>query len=232
MDRFEETKAGREEARKKLEAESEAMIDKTRQSAEEIYAASILYSDSTLKELEEEMARARALIQKTWEETDERIADRLRMLEQNRRELKRQLEQMEQSRVYTELIGKAKRQEEREQEEQKSLNRRADGVRRKQTDNADKEKVAEQESKESGLTEEQKKIEIYVAEAYRDKILEAPELADAYPFDDEDDNTTEFRAEDFDLDAEYFAWKEEINGSPVYVQERKKGIKDIFKRVK
>lgn len=232
MDRFEETKASREEARKKLEAESEAMIDRTRQSAEEIYAASILYSDSTLKELEEEMTRARALIQKTWEETDERIAERLRMLEQNRRELKRQLEQMEQSRIYTELIGKAKCQEEREREEQKSLNRKADGVRRKQADNADKEKMTEQESEESSLTEEQKKIEIYVAEAYRDKIPEAPELADAYPFDEEDDNITEFRAEDFDLDAEYFAWKEEINGSPVYVQERKKGIKDIFKRVK
>ncbi|MBP3543050.1 MAG: hypothetical protein J6J86_02370, partial [Lachnospiraceae bacterium] len=87
----------------------------------------------------------------------------------------------------------------------------------------------------SGLTEEQKKIEIYVAEAYRDKIASTDDLPDLDFDDDFDsvaDNITEFRAEDFDLDAEYFAWKEEINGSPVYVQGSKKGIKDIFKRVK
>ena len=44
----------------------------------------------------------------------------------------------------------------------------------------------------------------------------------------------EYRAEDFDLDAEYFAWKEEINGAPsaAYAPETKKGLKDIFKRVK
>ncbi|MBP3543238.1 MAG: hypothetical protein J6J86_03315, partial [Lachnospiraceae bacterium] len=111
MDRFEETRASREESLKKLETESDAVIDKTRQSAEEIYAASILYSDSTLKELEDEVAHARELIHQTWEDMDKRMADRLRMLEQNRRELKHQLEQMEQSRIYVDLIGKAKRQE-------------------------------------------------------------------------------------------------------------------------
>ena len=237
MDRFEETRASREESIKKLEAESDAIIDKTRQSAEEIYAASILYSDSTLKELEDEVAHARELIHQTWEDMDKRMAERLRMLEQNRRELKHQLEQMEQSRIYVDLIGKAKRQEIEEEEEQKSLNKTV-----RITEHQKKEAAAKQadqkleEEEESGLTEEQKKIEIYIAEAYRDKIAVVDDLPNLDFEDDDDfdmvDNITEFRAEDFDLDAEYFAWKEEINGSPVYVQGPKKGIKDIFKRVK
>lgn len=237
MDRFEETRASREESLKKLEAESDAIIDKTRQSAEEIYAASILYSDSTLKELEDEVAHARELIHQTWEDMDKRMADRLRMLEQNRRELKHQLEQMEQSRIYVDLIGRAKRQELEEEEEQKSLNKTV-RITEHQKKLADKKQAVEmqEDEEESGLTEEQKKIEIYVAEAYRDKIAAVDDLPDL-DFDDDDfdsvvDNITEFRAEDFDLDAEYFAWKEEINGSPVYVQGSKKGIKDIFKRVK
>lgn len=228
MDRFEETKASREESLKKLEAESEAVIDKTRQSAEEIYAASILYSDSTLKELEDEMSHARELIHQTWEDMDKRMADRLRMLEQNRRELKQQLEQLEQSRIYVDLIGKAKRQEADEEKEQKSLNKplRAAGQRRPE--------VVKKE--ESNLTEEQKKIEIYVAEAYRDKVPVEEKLPEPEPedgdLDGEHGNITEFRAEDFDLDAEYFAWKEEINGSSVYARNGKKGIRDILKRVK
>lgn len=234
MDRFEETRASREESLKKLETESDAVIDKTRQSAEEIYAASILYSDSTLKELEDEVAHARELIHQTWEDMDKRMADRLRMLEQNRRELKHQLEQMEQSRIYVDLIGKAKRQELEEEEEQKSLNKTV-RITEHQKKLADKKQAGEMQEEESGLTEEQKKIEIYVAEAYRDKIASTDDLPDLDFDDDFDsvaDNITEFRAEDFDLDAEYFAWKEEINGSPVYVQGSKKGIKDIFKRVK
>ncbi len=237
MDRFEETRASREESLKKLEAESNAVIEKTTQSAEEIYAASILYSDSTLKELEDEVTHARELIHQTWEDMDKRMADRLRMLEQNRRELKHQLEQMEQSRIYVDLIGKAKRQELEEEEEQKSLNKTVRITEHQKKLAAKKQAVEMQEDEEeSGLTEEQKKIEIYVAEAYRDKIAAVDDLPDL-DFDDDDfdsvvDNITEFRAEDFDLDAEYFAWKEEINGSPVYVQGSKKGIKDIFKRVK
>ena len=82
---------------------------------------------------------------------------------------------------------------------------------------------------ESGLTEEQKKIEIYVAEAYKNKV-DMPKAEEQPVLE----KVQEFQAEDFDLDAEYFAWKEEINGAPSasYPVETKKGLKDIFKRIK
>ncbi len=231
MDRYEESQASRELALQKYKEETDAMVEKASESAEEIYAGSILYSDSTLRELEAEVVRARESIQKTWEDIDKRMAERLDFLEKNRRELKDQLEQMNQSRVYLELIGKAKRAEREEAEEQKRLNK----VKRVQ----EQKKDTESQEEESGLTEEQKKIEIYVAEAYREKVPEKKENKA-----EKDNNAVqeesaalevqEYRAEDFDLDAEYFAWKEEINGAPsaAYAPETKKGLKDIFKRVK
>lgn len=231
MDRYEESQASRELALQKYKEETDAMVEKASESAEEIYAGSILYSDSTLRELEAEVVRARESIQKTWEDIDKRMAERLDFLEKNRRELKDQLEQMNQSRVYLELIGKAKRAEREEAEEQKRLNK----VKRVQ----EQKKDTESQEEESGLTEEQKKIEIYVAEAYREKVPEKKENKaekDNNAMQEESAalEVQEYRAEDFDLDAEYFAWKEEINGAPsaAYAPETKKGLKDIFKRVK
>lgn len=226
LDRYGESQASREAALKKFKEETDAMVEKASQSAEEIYAGSILYSDSTLRELEKEVEQARESIHKTWEEIDDRLAERLRFLEKNRRELKGQLEQMEQSRIYLDLIGKAKRAETEEKEEQKRLNK----VTRKRPD------PVTEKPDESGLTEEQKKIEIYVAEAYRNKTEAADDLlADDDLWDEESEigELHEFSTDDFDLDAEYFAWKEEINGAPAaYAPDNKKSIKDIFKRVK
>lgn len=233
MDRYEETKASREAALKQLKEESDAVIEKTNQSAEEIYAASILYSDSTLKELEEEVTQARESIQKTWEEIDRRIGERLNELAQNRRELKNQLEDMEQSRIYVDLIGKAKRREAQELEEQKRLNKTLRIIEREKQ--AQMQTIQDGEEGESSLTAEQKKIEIFVAEAYRDSTAkEETGSVDATEPMGVVEDIQEFRAEDFDLDAEYFAWKEEINGAPAvpYVSDNKKGIKDIFKRIK
>lgn len=238
MDRYEESQASRELALQKYREETEAMVAKASESAEEIYAGSILYSDSTLRELETEVVRARESIRQTWEEIDKKMAERLDFLEKNRRELKGQLEQMDQSRIYLELIGKAKRAEIEEAEEQKRLNKRKGA--QKQAANG------ETQEEESSLTEEQKKIDIYVAEAYREKVPEKKnsEKKDLEKKPEEDHSVAEeesaavemqeFRAEDFDLDGEYFAWKEEINGAPSapYAPETKKGLKDIFKRVK
>ena len=226
MDRYEETKVSRELGIQKYKEETDAMVEKASISAEEIYAGSILYSDSTLKELEAEVTKAREDIQKTWEEIDKKIVDKLNYLSANRKELKGQLEQMEQGRIYLELIGKAKIQEKEEKEEQKRLNTVAK-VREKQE--AKKTEIIDEIIEESGLTEEQKKIEIYVAEAYKNKV-DMPKAEEQPVLE----KVQEFQAEDFDLDAEYFAWKEEINGatSASYTVETKKGLKVIFKRIK
>ena len=207
MDRYEETKVSRELGIQKYKEETDAMVEKASISAEEIYAGSILYSDSTLKELEAEVTKAREDIQKTWEEIDKKIVDKLNYLSANRKELKGQLEQMEQGRIYLELIGKAKIQEKEEKEEQKRLNTVAK-VREKQE--AKKTEIIDEIIEESGLTEEQKKIEIYVAEAYKNKV-DMPKAEEQPVLE----KVQEFQAEDFDLDAEYFAWKEEINGGIV-----------------
>lgn len=268
MDRYEESKASRELAVQKYKEETDAMVERASESAEEIYAASILYSDSTLMELEQEVAHARESIQKTWENIDRQIADRLKDLEKNRKELKSQLESMEQGRMYLDLIGKVKRGEKAEQEEQKRLNR----LPRKNIEVSAEEKKEQKEEiaktkeddraldgfdgldewnemedalldlddlEESGLTEEQKKIEIYVADAYKDRVEALNEGKPAWQASGKKDEGNrgnkkeEYRAGDFDLDAEYFAWKEEINGAPpVYAADTKKGLKDIFKRIK
>lgn len=233
MDRYEESKTSRELAIQRFRKETDSMVEKASESAEEIYAGSILYSDSTLKELEDEVVQARESIQKTWEDIDKRIADKIKYLENNRAELKGQLEQMEQGRIYLDLIGKAKRAQKEEQEEQKRLNRPS-GTREAAAPAKEKQKpVGLDDFDEGGLTEEQKKIEIHVADAYKDRVFAREEEKKAEQDRDTSAAMQEFRAEDFDLDAEYFAWKEEINGAPpAYTPDAKKGLRDIFKRVK
>lgn len=233
MDRYEESKTSRELAIQRFRKETDSMVEKASESAEEIYAGSILYSDSTLKELEDEVVQARESIQKTWEDIDKRIADKIKYLENNRAELKGQLEQMEQGRIYLDLIGKAKRAQKEEQEEQKRLNRPS-GTREAAAPAKEKQKpVSLDDFDEGGLTEEQKKIEIHVADAYKDRVFAREEEKKAEQDRDTSAAMQEFRAEDFDLDAEYFAWKEEINGAPpAYTPDAKKGLRDIFKRVK
>lgn len=233
MDRYEESKTSRELAIQRFRKETDSMVEKASESAEEIYAGSILYSDSTLKELEDEVVQARESIQKTWEDIDKRIADKIKYLENNRAELKGQLEQMEQGRIYLDLIGKAKRAQKEEQEEQKRLNRPS-GTREAAAPAKETQKpVGLDDFDEGGLTEEQKKIEIHVADAYKDRVFAREEEKKAEQDRDTSAAMQEFRAEDFDLDAEYFAWKEEINGAPpAYTPDAKKGLRDIFKRVK
>lgn len=246
MDRYGESQASRELALQEFKKECDDMQEKASESAEEIYAASILYSDSTLKELEKEVERAREDIRETWDAIDRQLEERLGALRKNRRELQGQLERMEQSRIYLELIGRAKRREFEESEEQKRLNRTERQSR---------------EQEESGLTPEQKKIEIYVAEAYREKEeaedkLRAEERKTEQEAaeqkqrtgqsgtagEDRTDQISEeaaaeteqqYQADSAELDAEYFSWKEEINGGAVSASpEGRRGLKDIFKRVK
>ena len=183
--------------------------------------------------MEDEVVQARESIQKTWEDIDKRIADKIKYLENNRAELKGQLEQMEQGRIYLDLIGKAKRAQKEEQEEQKRLNRPS-GTREAAAPAKETQKpVGLDDFDEGGLTEEQKKIEIHVADAYKDRVFAREEEKKAEQDRDTSAAMQEFRAEDFDLDAEYFAWKEEINGAPpAYTPDAKKGLRDIFKRVK
>ncbi len=280
MDRFEETKVSRQRAKRKMEEEEKESLERVSKSAEEIYAASILYSDDTLDELKKKIENAEETLKHTYNEIDQQMKGYLSYIQENKKELHDQLEQMAQRRIYLQILeekNKIKAEAELSKsmaEEKKEENVAGDleGVKggssfveeKKEIPIIEKETaVAITEEKESGyVDDEAKKVEIVIktADNIEQKIEEVRQARSANLYDmqqvkekrknnvssvSEQKKETEvleqeeeigegggyFRAEDFDLDAEYFAWAEgrglkkenlEVNS--------KKGLRDLFKR--
>lgn len=255
MDRYEETKLSRERSLKKLEEESAALVKEAKDNAEQIYAASIMYTDDAMEELEKAVEEANQKIKETYETVQKQIEDRMKMLKANRKELHDQIKSLSEARYYMELMEKEKKRKEKEAKKEraeKKANEKAEVKEQKPEEEKAEKAEAGKEQEED--TPKKAEIKVRVSEHYKSRVPEADkDKKEEVPgkevhtesggegdfLDDpiEDMGQAQaavgnFRAEDFNLDAEYYSWKAE-NGSQAggYLPE-KKGIKNIFKRVK
>lgn len=282
MDRFEETKVSRQRAKRKREEEEKEALERVSKNAEEIYAASILYSDDTLDELKKKIENAEETLKHTYNQIEQQMKGYLSYIEENKKELHDQLEQMSQRRIYLQILEeKNKIKAEAEVSKSMTEEKKKENIVGDLKDLGEEERLIEEkkeipiieketavaitEEKETGyVDDEAKKVEIVIktADNIEQKIEEVRQARSANLYDmqqakgkrknnassvSEQKNETEvveqegeigeggayFRAEDFDLDAEYFAWAEgkglkkenlEVNS--------KKGLRDLFKRNK
>lgn len=179
MEEHELTEASREKARRASLRERDEMLFDTRKQAEDIYAASLMYSDRSLNEMAEVVKETRNRMDGIYGEMQARIKDELATIRHNQYELKGQLQGLIDTQKYLRLI---------------------------QDENAraakEKELQANEEPEPSPYEDTQ--IEVHVNEDYfREQGLEdllEPEAEEEKPEEVEIN---------VDLDAEYFKWKED-----------------------
>lgn len=268
MDRFEETKVSRQRAKKKREEEEKEALERVSKSAEEIYAASILYSDDTLDELKKTVEDAEEKLKHTYKQIERQMKGYLSYIEENKRELHEQLDQMAQRRLYLQILEEKENLKSKEvlpKEENMGIfpsEDRADSA--EEPIEQAEELSLNKEEEQTYLDDEPKKVEIVVktADNIEQKLEEVKQARSANLYDMQEvkakrknnissdlkkeeeaemmeqeaaigQEISHFRAEDFDLDAEYFAWAEgkDVQGGSLEVN-NKKGLRDFFKRNK
>lgn len=104
MDHYEATTRSKERAKKEVEAYGQKIIDAANKEAEDVYAASMLYTDGALNELYAEITDARANLRREYNKFEGEIADRLEVLRSNQNELMEQLRALSQGKKYFDLI--------------------------------------------------------------------------------------------------------------------------------
>ena len=104
MEEHELTEASRDKARRAAQRENDELIFETRRNAEDIYAASLMYSDRSLNEMAEVIKETRNRMDGIYSEMQERIKQELTTIRHNQYELKGQLQGLIDTQKYLRLI--------------------------------------------------------------------------------------------------------------------------------
>lgn len=185
MEEHELTVASRDKATRQMQRANDEQIFEARKQAEDIYAASIMYSDRSLTEIQDIIRDAQNRVDSLHDELMERLKAELQQVKTNQYELKGQLEGLIDTQKYLRLI------EDVNAERQKEKRKAAD--------------LPEEPSPFADI-----KPEIKINEAYfMAQGLELPgeEKEETAPVEQiSDEEIAQISA---NLDAEYFGWKEE-----------------------
>lgn len=178
MDEHELTVQSREKALRKQQKELDEMTFEARKQAEDIYAASVIYSDQALAQIQEIMKTAEERSAKFHQEMMDAMKEQRQQVKTNQYELKSQLQDFIDIQKYTKLIDEENARRIKEKEEKSDLPPQSSGVAAPQP-------------------------EIKINTEYFEKAgLELPEGTTSK---EAEGNEVDLSA---DLDAEYFAWKE------------------------
>ena len=120
MEEYELTEASRDKARRKAQRENDEMIFETRRNAEEIYAASLMYSDRAMNELADVVKDTRNRFDRIYTEMQDRIKEELDTVRHNQYELKGQLQGLIDTQKYLRLIEDENARRAKEKEHNKA----------------------------------------------------------------------------------------------------------------
>ena len=104
MEEHELTVQSRDKANRKLQKQGDDMVFEARKNAEDVYAASLMYSDRALAEIQDIMKETEERIDAVHQELIERIREEKRIVKENQYELKSQLQDMIDTQKYLRLI--------------------------------------------------------------------------------------------------------------------------------
>lgn len=184
---YELTQQSREQAERDARHSAEYIIKNANVKAEDVYAASVLYTDDALNRVQDIIHQMDDAMEETMAQYHEKLKRHLEIVRDNQSELKSQLRDMTDTKKYLNLIEDINRQREREKEQLEN------------NENLDKHRVIQNEGSIYA------KPEIKVNRAYFEQ--------NGIPLDDEEEEKTEVKEPviapeiSVDLDSEYFKWK-------------------------
>lgn len=210
LDRYEATTLSRERARLDMEREKAGSIAAAKQAADDIHAASLVYTDSMLESIDRVFETTKYQIKHDMLEAIAKIEDQSELLMKNREGVKAELAQMHDSEIYLTML---------------------ESIRKK----AEEKRMLGEELTEEDIYEESKpaaqKLDIRVNKPGENsgvtfstrrsrKKNNKPAAAEAPA---EHEEGAPYSADEFDLDNEYFAWQEEQEGGEAEEKPKKKG---------
>ena len=206
MDEHEFTKRGREQAERETKRRGEEIIrDATRQ-AEDVYAASVLYTDEALKRVQYIMQEAMESVKGVYVTMQESLESEKRKVSSNQLELKGSLQDLRDTDKYLQII----------EERNKKLAK----------------EIAEEKEELPPPAYAGVKPEIRINEAYFVEHGLSFEVEEEQPEEKEEKIAAEISV---NLDSEYFKWKErEANGEKngEIADIKRSGKKSIFGKLK
>lgn len=203
LDQYEATSRSKEKARLEMERMANDIISDAKKSAEDVNAASLMYTDTMLDEL-------RAIVDNTARNVSDELRDlrmvldeRMAIIGTNRDEVRKKLQELHDSEFYVEALDKKRRDEE--------------AVRIKKENGEIQEEDEVQEETEEEIVKKKASYTIKINEAYMNKTAGVPNTAAIV------------NAESTNLDAEYFQWQDENNADADVEKTEKKQKKKLFK---
>lgn len=114
MDEYELTTQSRDRAERQFQKHGEEIVRSANRKAEDIYAASVMYTDEALNHVQEIMRQSSAAIHTICEELEQKLKDEERTVKTNQSELKSQLQDLVDTDKYLKLIEDRNREIEKE----------------------------------------------------------------------------------------------------------------------
>lgn len=116
MDEHELTKQSRDKANREAKKQGDEIIFDASRQAEDIYAASIIYTDNALNSIQEIIQTSTESIAKIYKETENKMKEERRVVRSNQSELKSQLQDLIDTQKYLHLIEDENRRIAKEKE--------------------------------------------------------------------------------------------------------------------
>jgi hypothetical protein len=114
MDEYELTKASRDRAEREFQKKGDQIVWDASRKAEDIYAASVMYTDEALSGVQDVIHGATASIQEIYEEMGRKLEEQESLVRKNQSELKAQLQDLVDTEKYLKLIEDRNREIEKE----------------------------------------------------------------------------------------------------------------------
>lgn len=182
MDEYELTQQSRDRATLEFQKRGDEIVWNASRKAEDVYAASVMYTDEALNRVQEIIKEADASIVKIYEKMNSQLKEQERLIKSNQLELKSTLQDLVDTEKYLKLIEERNREISRQKEKEKPIEERESHIyANRQTEI----KINQDYFEKLGIS-----LEEDLKEATQD-VSETPEI--------------DIKV---DLDADYFQWKE------------------------
>ena len=211
LEKYEATTLSRERARIEMEREKAALIASAKQSADDVHAASLLYTDNMIESIDRILDSAKSKVKHDMLEAIAAMEDISEILIKNRDGVKTELSQMHDNETYLELIEK--------------LRKRAEEKRRLGEDAPEEDIFPDDKPAAAKLDirvnkpGENSGVTLTTRRTHKSG-KKKPAGQQAAPAEHEEGMP--YSAEEFDLDKEYFDWQEEQEGGQENKGKKKK----------
>lgn len=214
LDQYEATSRSKERAKIEMDKHAAEVVAEARRSAEEVNAASLMYTDNMLNEVRKAVCETQKEIRSHLETLLERLDGECQYIDQNKAEIKGQLSELHDSDRYFKLLQEQRKVEQEQKKED------VQDVEEGEEESVKKAEIVVRVHKpgeSSDVTVFNKKRGPKKTPEEKRRMLEElkrPEgdgkrgAAVGEPVDDDNlEGQLFFTADDFDLDREYYDWK-------------------------